>query len=72
MKKIRLDIDALEVSTFVAEPEEKAVRGTVKGHATALCSIHVCATGLYRTAPCDTCEIASCVETCTNPNRPMC
>ena len=37
MEKIRLDVDELRVESFPAEEKKEPERGTVLGHATALC-----------------------------------
>lgn len=62
MRKIRLDVNALEVTSFASEPMPEEPCGTVRGHAT----------GPYYSIPCATCAAASCVETCTNPYRTQC
>ena len=61
MKKIQLDIEALEVSTFETEPGSQAARGTVEGHATTICPTAWCPTGA-------TCGPDSCVESCLSGN----
>ena len=67
MKKIVLDVEALEVETFAPEQAEAKVRGTVQGHATALrCDTYYCSIGY------NTCAQASCVDTCGYPYKPMC
>lgn len=80
MKKITLDIDALQLITFTPAPEPGGERGTVRGHATFLCNTAICPgsescgcnpTELY----CSngySCGIDSCVDTCANPNRTLC
>ncbi|HEY0015398.1 MAG TPA: hypothetical protein VGC13_03740 [Longimicrobium sp.] len=72
MKKISLDVETLKVTTFATEPEPDVTRGTVEAHATPGCGTTTCATRLYGTLPCATCEAASCAETCTNPYKTQC
>ena len=72
MRKISLDVDTLEVTTFATEPEPDATRGTVEAYATPGCGTTTCATRLYGTMPCATCEAASCVDTCGYPYKPAC
>jgi hypothetical protein len=59
MKKIRLDIAALEVASFESVPQS-GTRGTVEGHASRL----TC----YPNATCgtcgDSCQQGSCAYTC--------
>jgi hypothetical protein len=68
MKKISLNIDALQVTTFAPEPEPQAARGTVHGHITLRCPAQT----FYCTAGHDTCQQASCVDTCGYPYKPAC
>jgi hypothetical protein len=75
MKKITLDIDALQVTTFVPAPEPGGARGTVRGHDTLICpSTHSCGCNPTEFYCSDgyTCGIDSCVDTCANPNRTLC
>lgn len=77
MKKIILDVDALKVTSFSPDPEPDATRGTVEAYATPGCGTPgcgttTCATRLYGTGPCDTCQQASCVDTCTAPYQVQC
>ena len=66
MKKITLDLDALEVTTFEAEPESRDARGTVEGQ--QLSGTFQCGpTRLYATSPCNTCYQGSCYDTCGIP-----
>ena len=67
MKKIRLDVGALEVLTFATERPVSAPRGTVEGHvagtANTDCNQNTCmcllaATDYY------TCDMATAVATC--------
>lgn len=46
MKKVTLDIDALQVTTFEPAPGPGGSRGTVRGHATALCNTARCSLDL--------------------------
>lgn len=80
MKKITLDIDALQVTTFVPVPEPGGARGTVRGHDTLFCDTVPCSdldscgcpyTEFYCSDG-HTCGIDSCVDTCANPNRTLC
>ncbi len=69
MKKIVLDVEALEVESFAPEQgEEKGVRGTVRGHATAL----RCGDTYYCSLGYNTCQQASCIDTCAYPYKPAC
>ena len=68
MKKVSLNIDALKVTSFTPGPDAQGTRGTVQGHAT----LRDCPSRLYGTFPCNTCEMASCVETCTYPDGNLC
>lgn len=70
MKKIVLNVDALTVDSFVAESDAPPVRGTVQGHATQLARCN--ATAFYCTLGYNTCDQASCVETCGYPYKPAC
>ena len=72
MKKIQLNVEALAVESFPTQPKLEDTRGTVEGHATFGCGSVACATALYRTAPCDTCQVVSCVGTCTAPYQTQC
>jgi hypothetical protein len=69
MKKMVLNVEALQVESFVAEGEPGGKRGTVHGHATLrLCN----PTAYYCSLGYDTCAEASCVDTCGYPYKPMC
>ena len=49
-KKLSLDVGALAVESFRAQPESAAARGTVRGHdLTPACSIDYCPTEFDRT-----------------------
>lgn len=81
MKKITLNIDALQVTTFVPAPEPGGARGTVRGHNTLLCETPACSNGEntcvcpYTQAYCSagySCDIDSCADTCANPDRMLC
>lgn len=72
MRKISLDVETLKVTTFATEPEPDATRGTVEAYATPGCGTTACATRQYGTSPCDTCQQASCVGTCTAPYQTQC
>jgi hypothetical protein len=64
MKKIRLDVDALQVTSFAAEAEAPDADGTVEGNqiGTLRCPTHA-----YATSPCDTCYQGSCADSCGIP-----
>lgn len=64
MKKIVLDVEALNVTTFETQSATHGPRGTVEAHATTLCNTTRCDTALYRTAGCATCGAGSCADTC--------
>ncbi len=66
MKKIVLNVETLAVESFVAEAEPGDKHGTVHGHATRLCGTNYCTLGY------DTCQQASCLETCGYPYKPAC
>jgi hypothetical protein len=66
MKKIVLNVEALEVESFAPETAAKGGRGTVQGHATLRCDTYYCSIGY------NTCAQASCVDTCGYPYKPMC
>jgi hypothetical protein len=69
MKKIVLNVEALAVESFVAEAEPGARRGTVQGHATLRCpnqTAYMCTLGY------NTCDYASCIDTCGYPYKPAC
>lgn len=68
MKKIELNVEALQVESFEPEAEAKGQRGTVHGHATLRCN----PTAFYCTLGYDTCQEASCLETCGYPYKPAC
>lgn len=69
MKKITLDVDALQVESFAAETEQGGRRGTVHGNATLrLCN----PTAFYCTLGYNTCDQASCMDTCGYPYKPAC
>jgi hypothetical protein len=68
MKKIVLNVDALQVTSFAPETEAQGTRGTVQGHAT----LRLCNTAYYCTLGYDTCAQASCVDTCGYPYKPAC
>jgi hypothetical protein len=69
MKKIVLNLEALEVDSFVAESQTGDRRGTVHGHATLrLCN----PTAFYCTQGYNTCFQGSCVDTCGYPYAPAC
>jgi hypothetical protein len=75
MKKITLDIDALKVTSFMPEAEPDGTRGTVRGGQAStnpICLTKWCETAQYRTTPCDTCDAASCVDTCSAPYQVQC
>jgi hypothetical protein len=69
MKKITLDVDALEVESFAAEAGPGGKRGTVHGHITLRCPSP---TSFYCTLGYNTCDQASCVDTCGYPYKPAC
>lgn len=67
MKKIVLNVEALEVESFAPETASKDTRGTVQGYATVLrCDTYYCSIGY------NTCAQASCADTCGYPYKPMC
>lgn len=79
MKKIVLDVETLAVETFPAESEPRDKRGTVHGHLTPRCPTPTsidCTTSIECTFRCtlgyDTCQQASCVDTCGYPYKPLC
>ena len=69
MKKIVLNVDALAVESFAPDAEPKGLRGTVHGHITLRCPNP---TSFYCTLGYDTCQQASCVDTCGYPYKPAC
>jgi hypothetical protein len=71
MKKIVLNVEALEVESFVAQAGEKGARGTVHGNATLRCTSVGCDT-YYCSIGYNTCAQASCADTCGYPYQPMC
>lgn len=75
MKKITLNIDALQVTTFAPAPEPGGRRGTVRGHDTLICPSTESCGCPYTERYCSdgyTCGMDSCVGTCANPNRTLC
>jgi hypothetical protein len=69
MKKIVLNLEALEVESFVAESEPAGKRGTVHANAT----LRFCnPTAFYCTLGYNTCDQASCMDTCGYPYKPAC
>ena len=72
MKKIVLNVEALQVESFVAEQPEAKARGTVRGNGTGQqCNSYGCDT-YYCSIGYETCADASCLETCGNPYQPLC
>lgn len=69
MKKIVLNVEALQVESFVAQTEAGGQRGTVHGNATGALR---CNTAYYCTVGYDTCFQGSCVDTCGYPYEPAC
>ena len=69
MKKIELNVEALQVESFVPQAEGNGQRGTVQGHATGAIR---CNTAYYCTLGYNTCFQGSCVDTCGYPYAPAC
>jgi len=71
MKKLVLNVEMLQVESFAPQAELNGRRGTVRGHATVRCTA-LCNPTFYCTVGYDTCDMASCVDTCGYPHNPGC
>ena len=72
MKKLVLNVEMLRVESFAPQAERNGQRGTVQGHATLRCATLQCNPTFYCTLGYNTCDMASCVDTCGYPYKPAC